>query len=162
MDPALLRVVVASHEFQKVDDLMTDVANGGSARLLAVWALQMRTNRRSRKDFTRLLFAHAIRKKPRWYTVFSNHLLCLWRLLRKMAAPHAQSHDVPMPISLSRRTRRFWAPTGLVHAAMPSLTANAQNKQPGFGKACRTTEWRSGMTTGPKRIMGWTRWNCLL
>ena len=36
MDPALLRVVVASGEFQNVDDLMTDVANGGSARLLAV------------------------------------------------------------------------------------------------------------------------------
>ena len=40
MDPALLRVVVASREFQNVDDLMTDVANGGSARLLAVWVWQ--------------------------------------------------------------------------------------------------------------------------
>ena len=66
MAPALLRVVVASREFQNVDDPMTDVANGGSARLLVVWALAMRTNRRSRKDFTRLLFAHGIRKKPRW------------------------------------------------------------------------------------------------
>ena len=47
------------------------------------------------------------------------------RLLRKMAAPDAQSEDVPMPISLSRRTRRLLAPTGLVHAAMPSFTANA-------------------------------------
>ena len=28
MDPALLRVVVASREFHNVDDLMTDVANG--------------------------------------------------------------------------------------------------------------------------------------
>ena len=46
MDPALRRVVVASREFQNVDDLMTDVANGGCARLLAVWALAMRTNRR--------------------------------------------------------------------------------------------------------------------
>ena len=77
MDPALLRVVVASREFQNVDDLIMDVANGGSARLLAVWALAMRTNRRSRKDFTLLLFAHGIRKKPRWYTVFSNQLLLL-------------------------------------------------------------------------------------
>ena len=67
MDPALLRVVVASREFQNIDDLMTDVAHGGSARLLAVWALAMRTNRRSQKDFTRLLFAHGIRKKPRRY-----------------------------------------------------------------------------------------------
>ena len=71
MDPALLRVVVASCEFQNVDDLMTDVANGGCARLLAAWALAMRTNRRSRKDLTRLLFAHGIRKKPLWYAVFS-------------------------------------------------------------------------------------------
>ena len=53
----MLRVVVASREFQNVDDLMTDVANGGSARLLAVLALAMRTNRRSWKDLTRLLFA---------------------------------------------------------------------------------------------------------
>ena len=66
MDPALLRVVVASREFQNVHDLMTDVANGGSARLLAVLALAMRTNRRSRKDLTRLLFAYGIRPKPRW------------------------------------------------------------------------------------------------
>ena len=29
-----------------------------------------------------------------------------------------------MPILLSRRTRRLLAPTGLVHAAMPSPTAN--------------------------------------
>ena len=128
MDPALLRVVMASREFKNVDELMTDVANGGSARLLAVWALAMRTNRQSRKDSTPLLFAHGIRKKPRWYTVFSNQLLCLWRLLRKMVAPHAQSEDVQMPISLSRRTRRLLAPTGLVHAAMPSLTANARNQ----------------------------------
>ena len=78
MDPALLRVVLASREFQNVDDLMTDVAYGGSARLFAVWAPAMRTNQRSRKDLTRLLFAHGIRKKPRWYTVFSNQLLCLW------------------------------------------------------------------------------------
>ena len=49
MDPALLRAVVASGEFQNVDDLMTDVVNGGSARLLAVWALAMLTNRPSRK-----------------------------------------------------------------------------------------------------------------
>ena len=128
MDPALLRVVVASREFQNVDDLMTDVANGGFAKFLAVWALAMRTNRRSRKDLTRLPFAYGIRKKPRWYTVFSNQLICLWRLVRKMAAPHAQSQDVPMPISLSRRTRHLLAPTGLVHAAMPSLTANAQQR----------------------------------
>ena len=66
MDPALLRVVVASREFHNIDDLMADVANGGTARLLAVSALAMRTNRRSRKDFTRLLFAHGIRKKLRW------------------------------------------------------------------------------------------------
>ena len=98
MDPALLRVVVASGEFQNNDDLLTDVANGGSARLLTAWALAMRTNLRSRKDLTWLLFAYGIRKKPRWYTVFSNQLICLWRLLRKMAAPHAQSQDVPMPI----------------------------------------------------------------
>ena len=31
-----------------------------------------------------------------------------------------------MPISLSQRTRRLLAPTGFVHAAMPSLIANAQ------------------------------------
>ena len=74
------------------------------------------------------MFAYAILKKPRWYTVFSNQLICLWRLLRKMAAPHAHSQDVPMPISLSRRTRRLLAPTGLVHAAMPSLTANARQQ----------------------------------
>ena len=78
MDPARLRVVLASREFRSVVDLMTDVANGGCARLLAMWALAMRKNRRSRKDFTRLLFAHGIRKKPRWYNVFSNQLLCLW------------------------------------------------------------------------------------
>ena len=60
--------------------------------------------------------------------VFSNQLICLWRLVRKMAAPHAQSPDVPMPISLSRRTRRLLAPTGLVHAAMPSLAANARQQ----------------------------------
>ena len=119
---------MASREFQNVDDPMTDVANGGSARSLAVWALPMRTNRRSRKDLTRLLFAHGIRKKPRWYTVFSNQLICLWRLLSRMASPHAQSQDVPMPISLSRRTRRLLAPIGLVHAAMPSLTANARQQ----------------------------------
>ena len=89
---------MASREFQNVGDLMTDVANGGSARLLAVWALAMQTNRRSRKDLTRVLFAHGIRKKPRWYSVFSNQLLCFWRLLRKMATPHAQSQDVPMPV----------------------------------------------------------------
>ena len=128
MDPALLRVVVASREFQNVDELMTDVSNGGFARLLAVWALAMRTNRRSRKDLTQLLFAHGTQRKPRWYTVFSNQLICLWRLLRKMAAPHAQSQDVPIPISLSRRTRPLLAPTGLVHATMPSLTANAQQQ----------------------------------
>ena len=128
MDAALLRVVVASREFQNVDDLMTDVANGGSARLLAFWALAMQINRRSRKDFARLLFAHVIRKKPRWYTLFSNQLLCVWRLLRKMAAPHAQSQDVPISISLSWRTRRLLAPTGLVHAAMPSLAANARQQ----------------------------------
>ena len=63
-----------------------------------------------------------------WYTVFSNQLLCLWRLLRKMAAPQAQSQDVPIPISLSRRDRRLLATTGLVHAAMPSLTANARQQ----------------------------------
>ena len=126
---------MASCEFQNVDDLMTDVGNGASARLLAVWALAMRTNRRSRKDLTQLLFAHGIRKKPRWYTVFSNQLLCLWRLLRKMAAPHAQSQDVPMPISLSRRTRRLLAPTGLVHAAMPSLTANAREQATWLGQS---------------------------
>ena len=128
MDPAWIRVVVASRQFQNIDDLMTHVANGGSARLLAVWARAMRTNRRSRKDFTPLLFAHGIQKKPRWYTVFSNKLLCLWRLLRKMAAPHAQCQDVPIPISLSQRTRRLLAPTGLVHAAMPSLTVNARQR----------------------------------
>ena len=102
-----------------------DIANGGFARLLVVLALAMRTNRRSRKDLTWLLFAYGIQKKPRWYNVFSNELICLWRLLRKMAAPLAQSLDVPMPISLSRRTHQLLAPTGLVHAAMPSLTANA-------------------------------------
>ena len=75
-----------------------------------------------------MLFAYGIRKKPRWYTVFSNQSICLWRLLRKIAAPHAQSLDVPMPMSLSRRTRRLLAPTGLVHAAMPSLTANARQQ----------------------------------
>ena len=90
MDPALIRVVVARCEFQNVDGLMTDVANGGSARFLAVWALPMRTNRRSWEDLTRL-FAYGLRKKPHWYTVFSNQLICLWQLLRKMAAPHAQS-----------------------------------------------------------------------
>ena len=31
-----------------------------------------------------------------------------------------------MPISWSRRTRRLLAPVGLVHAAMPSLIANAR------------------------------------
>ena len=128
MDPALLMVVVANREFRTVDDLMTDVANGGSARLLAVWALAMRTHRRSRKDFTRLLFAHGIRKKPHWYTVFSNPLRCLLQLLRKMVAPDAQCQDVPIPISLSRRTRRWLAPTGLMHAAIPSLTANARQQ----------------------------------
>ena len=128
MDPALLRVVVASREFQNVDYLMMDVANGGSAKLLAVWALAMRTIRPSRKHLTRSLFAYGIWKKPRWYTVFSNHLIRLWQFLRKMAAPHAQSQDVPMPISLSRRTHRLLAPTGLVHAAMPSLTANARQQ----------------------------------
>ena len=97
MDPVVLRVVAASREFQNVDGLMTDAANGGCARLLAVRALAMRTNRQSRKDFTRLLLAHEIWKKPRWYTVFSNQLLCLWPLLRKMVAPHAQSQDVPIP-----------------------------------------------------------------
>ena len=96
MDPSLLRVVVAYCEFQNVDDLMTDVANGAFARLLAVWALAIRTNQRSRKDLTRLLFADGMLKKPGWYTVFSNQLICLWQLLKKMAAPHAQSHDVPM------------------------------------------------------------------
>ena len=70
MDPAVLRVVVASRESQNIDDLMTHVANGGSARLLAVWAVAMRTNRRSWKDLTRLLCAYGIQKKPRWYTVF--------------------------------------------------------------------------------------------
>ena len=89
MGPALLRVVVASREFRTVHDRITDVANGESARLLAVSALAIRLNRRSPKDLTRLLVAHGIRKKPCWYTVFSN--LCLWRLLRKMAAPHAQT-----------------------------------------------------------------------
>ena len=128
MDPALLRAVVAIREFQNGDDLMTDVANGGSARLLAVWAPAMRTNRRSRNDLPRLLFAYGIWKKPRWYTVFSNELICLWRLLRKMAAHHAQSQDVPMPISLSRRTRRLLALSRLVHVAMPSLTANARQQ----------------------------------
>ena len=100
MDPALLRVIVARREFRNVDDLMTDVTNGGCARFLAVWALAMRTNRRSQKDLTRVLFAYGLRKKPHWYTVFSNQLICLWRLLRKMAAPHAQSQDAPMPISM--------------------------------------------------------------
>ena len=33
MDPALLRVVVASCEFRSVDDLMMDVANGGPGDL---------------------------------------------------------------------------------------------------------------------------------
>ena len=98
MDRAVLRVVVATREFWNVDDLMTDVANGVSARLLAVWALALRTNRRSRKDLTRLLFTHGIRKKPRWNTVFSNQLICLWRRFKKTAAPHAQSQDVPMPM----------------------------------------------------------------
>ena len=160
MDPALLRVVVASREFQNIDDLMTDVADGGSERLLAVWALAMRTNRRSRKDFTRLLFAHGIRKKPRWYTVFSNQLLCLWRLLRKMAAPHAQSQDVPMPISLSRRTRRLLAPTGLVHAAMPSLTANAREQATWLWQSMRNHEMALWYDNWVKKIMGWTR--CML
>ena len=128
MDPAPPRVVVASREFQNVDDLMTDVANGGSARLLAVLSLAMRTNPCSRSDFTRLPFAHGVRKKPRWYTVFSKNWICLRRLMRKVAAPHALSQDVPMPISLSQRTRRLLAPTGLVHAAMPSLTANARQQ----------------------------------
>ena len=41
MDPALLRVVVARRGFQNVDHLMTDVANGGSARFWAVRALAM-------------------------------------------------------------------------------------------------------------------------
>ena len=103
--PGKLRVVVASREFQNIDDLVTDVVHGGTARLLAVWALVMRTNRRSQKDLTQLLFAYGIRKKLRCYTFFSNQLICSWRLLRTMAAPHAQSHDVPMPISLSRSTR---------------------------------------------------------
>ena len=111
MDPALLRVVVASREFQSVDDLMTDVANGGFARSLAVWALAMQTNRHSPQDLTRLMFAHGIRKKPCWYAVFANQLICLWRLLRKMAAPNAQSQDAPLRISLSQRTRRLLAPT---------------------------------------------------
>ena len=44
MDPAPQTVVVASREFQNVDDLMTDVANGGCARLLVVWALAMHKN----------------------------------------------------------------------------------------------------------------------
>ena len=78
MDPALLRVVVASREFQNIDLLMMDVANGGSATSLAIWAHAMRTNQRSRKDSTRLLFSHGTRTKPWWYTVFSNQLLCLW------------------------------------------------------------------------------------
>ena len=56
MDPPLLQGIVASREFQNVGDLMTDVATGGSARLLAVWALAMRTNRRPWKDLTHLLF----------------------------------------------------------------------------------------------------------
>ena len=43
MDAALLRVVLASRQFRNDDDLMTDVADGGSARLLVVWALAMRT-----------------------------------------------------------------------------------------------------------------------
>ena len=94
MDPALLRVLVASRELQNDDDLMTAVANVGSASLLAVWAVAMRTNGHSRKDLTWLLFAHGIRKKPHWYTVFSNQLICLWRLLRKMAVPNAQPQDV--------------------------------------------------------------------
>ena len=92
------KLVVASLEFHDIYNLMTDVANGGSARLLGVGALAMRTNRRSQKDLTRLLFAHGIRKKPRWYTVFSNQLICFWRLLRTMVDPHAQSKDVPMPV----------------------------------------------------------------
>ena len=33
-----------------------------------------------------------------------------------------------MPISLSRRTHRLLAPIGLVHAAMPTLTANARQQ----------------------------------
>ena len=39
MDPALLRVVVASGDFQNVGDLLADVANGSLATLLALWAL---------------------------------------------------------------------------------------------------------------------------
>ena len=148
MDLALLRVVVAIREFQNVDDLMTDVANGGCARLLAVWALAMRTNRRSWKDFTRFLFAHGIRKKPRWYTIFSNQLRCLWQLLRKMAAPHAQPQDVPIPISLSRRPADCWLPQILCMQLCPHLLPMRDNKQLDFGKACRTTRWRSGMTSG--------------
>ena len=71
-----------------------------------------------------MLFAYGMRKKPRWYTVFSNQLICLWRLLRNMAAPHARSPDVPIPTSLNRRTHRLLAPIGLVHAVMPSLFVN--------------------------------------
>ena len=66
------------------------------------------------------MFACGIRKKPRLYTFFYNQLICLWQLLSKMAAPHAHAQAVPVLVSLSRRARRLLAPTGLVHAAMPS------------------------------------------
>ena len=83
----MLRVVVASREFPNVDDLMTDVANGCSARLLSVWAPAMPINRRSRKELTRLLFTYGIRKKPCWYTVFSKQFICCRRVLEKDRSP---------------------------------------------------------------------------
>ena len=46
----------------------------------------------------------------------------------KDGSPSCTFPDVPMPISLSRRTRRLLGPTGLVHAAMPSVTANARQQ----------------------------------
>ena len=73
--------------------------------------LAMRTNRRSPKDLTRLLFAHAIRKKPRWYTVFLKSIDMLLATFAKDGSPSCTL-----------------GPIGLVHAAMPSLTSNARQQ----------------------------------
>ena len=81
MDPAQLRVVVASGEFRNVDDLIPDVVNGGSTRFLAVWALAMQRIDAHGRILHGCCLPMEYRRSP-VDTAFSNQLICLWRLLR--------------------------------------------------------------------------------
>jgi hypothetical protein len=136
MDMKELRRFLVSKSWANGRELVRHALLNQQSRHFVEYALDLRHNRKTRRDFQQVQVA--LRRVDRgakaqvWYGVFEKELYMLWRMHRHMSAPRLQCPS-DGTLRLSKGARRDLACTGIVKCAQKPLKEAAEQ--------CFSTLW---------------------